>query len=151
MKPLKLLFMLTLVMTFCLSIVSETKAEISNAAVLFLRIAPGARPAALGESYVAIADDATATHWNPAGLGSYPLADSWKEASIPAHLRPIKALAALKKDGGGSGHLAFDIWAISPKGMVRYDNKNWNLGEVFSTRTDETLVSKVRSYFNISD
>ncbi|MCH7690559.1 MAG: PorV/PorQ family protein [candidate division Zixibacteria bacterium] len=151
MKPLKLLFMLTLVMTFCMSIVSQTKAEISNAAVLFLRIAPGARPAALGESYVAIADDATATHWNPAGLGSYPLADSWKEASIPVHLRPIKALAALKKDGGGSGHLAFDIWAISPKGMVRYDNKNWNLGEVFSTRTDETLVSKVRSYFNISD
>ena len=153
MKPLKLLLMLTLAMTFCLSlvIVSETKAEISNAAVLFLRIAPGARPAALGESYVAIADDATATHWNPAGLGSYPLADSWKEASIPSHLRPIKALAALKKEGGGSGHLAYDIWAISPKGMVRYDNKNWNLGEVFSTRTDETLVSKVRSYFNISD
>ncbi|MCH7948775.1 MAG: hypothetical protein IIC66_13360, partial [candidate division Zixibacteria bacterium] len=67
------------------------------------------------------------------------------------HLRPIKALAALKKEGGGSGHLAYDIWAITPQGMVRYDNKNWNLGEVFSTRTDETLVSKVRSYFNISD
>ena len=77
MKPLKLLIMLTLAMTFSLSIVSETKAEISNAAVLFLRIAPGARPSAMGESYVAIADDATATHWNPAGLGSFPLADSW--------------------------------------------------------------------------
>ncbi|MCH9023838.1 MAG: PorV/PorQ family protein [candidate division Zixibacteria bacterium] len=153
MKPLKLLIMLTLAMTFCLSIVivSETKAEISNAAVLFLRIAPGARPAAMGEAYVAISDDPFAMYWNPAGLGSYPLADSWKEASIPVHLRPIKALAALKKDGGGSGHLAYDIWAITPKGMVRYDNKNWNLGEVFSTRTDETLVSKVRSYFNISD
>ncbi|MCB9357189.1 MAG: PorV/PorQ family protein [Calditrichaeota bacterium] len=44
-------------------------ASVSQATLLFLKIAPGARPTGMGESFVAIADDATATWWNPAGLG----------------------------------------------------------------------------------
>ncbi len=40
----------------------------SEAAVPFLLITPGARASGMGESFVAIADDATATYWNPAGL-----------------------------------------------------------------------------------
>jgi len=134
----------------CAAVVSESSADISNAAVLFLRIAPGARPAGMGEAFVAIADDATATHWNPAGLGSYPLADSWKESRIPDNLKPIKALTALRKEGG-SGYMAFDLWALTAKGVARFDNKEWHLGEVFSTRTDETVAGKVKAYFNISD
>ena len=51
----------------------EAFAGVSDAAALFLRIAAGARAAGMGEAFVAIADDATATHWNPAGLGRYPL------------------------------------------------------------------------------
>ncbi|MBL7074492.1 PorV/PorQ family protein [candidate division KSB1 bacterium] len=42
---------------------------VSEAGVIFLLIAPGARPAGMGEAFVAVADDATATWWNPAGLG----------------------------------------------------------------------------------
>ena len=40
----------------------------SGAAVLLLLIEPGARGIAMGESYVAIADDATASYFNPAAL-----------------------------------------------------------------------------------
>lgn len=40
----------------------------SRAAVLFLLIEPGARAAGMGESSVAISDDATATYYNPAAL-----------------------------------------------------------------------------------
>ncbi|MEC8933169.1 MAG: PorV/PorQ family protein [Candidatus Latescibacterota bacterium] len=40
----------------------------SRAAVLFLLIEPGARAIGMGESYVAIADDATASYFNPAAL-----------------------------------------------------------------------------------
>ena len=40
----------------------------SQAAVLLLLIEPGARAIAMGESYVAIADDATASYFNPAAL-----------------------------------------------------------------------------------
>ena len=42
---------------------------VSRAGVLFLMIAPGARASGMGESFVAVADDATASYWNPAGLG----------------------------------------------------------------------------------
>jgi hypothetical protein len=41
---------------------------VSESAVLFLLISPGARASGMGESFVAIADDATAIYWNPAGL-----------------------------------------------------------------------------------
>jgi hypothetical protein len=41
---------------------------VSEAAVLFLMISPGARASGMGEAFVAIADDATAVFWNPAGL-----------------------------------------------------------------------------------
>jgi len=41
---------------------------VSEAGVLFLMISPGARAAGMGEAFVAIADDATAVYWNPAGL-----------------------------------------------------------------------------------
>jgi len=35
----------------------------------FLRVAMGARPAALGENFTGLADDVNAASWNPAGLG----------------------------------------------------------------------------------
>ncbi|HHS12439.1 MAG TPA: type IX secretion system outer membrane channel protein PorV [bacterium] len=41
---------------------------VSESAVLFLLISPGARASGMGEAFVAVADDATAVHWNPAGL-----------------------------------------------------------------------------------
>jgi len=129
---------------------ADTYADISNAAVLFLRIAPGSRAAAMGEAYVAVADDATATHWNPAGLGNYPLASTWITADIPQRFRPITAAAPVRT-GGPDNYLGYDIWAISNNTLVRYNNRGWFTGEVFSTRTDETVTGKVRSYFNVTD
>ena len=41
---------------------------VSEAAVLFLMISPGARAAGMGEAFVAVANDASAVYWNPAGL-----------------------------------------------------------------------------------
>ncbi|MDD5087815.1 MAG: PorV/PorQ family protein [bacterium] len=52
---------------FCASVVQA--ASVSQATLIFLKIAPGARPAGMGEAFVAISDDASATWWNPAGLG----------------------------------------------------------------------------------
>ncbi len=41
----------------------------SEAGAIFLLIAPGARAGGMGEAQVALADDAYASYWNPAGLG----------------------------------------------------------------------------------
>src|SRR3972149_6638932 len=77
-KSVLLMVGLTIMSLFFVNL-NELKASTSQSAVLFLRIAAGARAAGMGESFVAIADDATATHWNPAGLGLYPLTSTWLE------------------------------------------------------------------------
>jgi len=123
---------------------------VSEAAVLFLRIAPGARAAGMGETYVAIADDATATHFNPAGLGTYPLSTSWMEIDVPNYLLPVKGIAAVRRETGGDFR-SYDIWAATPQGLVRYDHRRWNTGEVFSTTTNQTVRGIVKSYFGVKD
>ena len=119
----------------------------------------------MGEAYVAIADDATATHWNPAGLGTYPMSDSWHEVKIPADVfnlqgsvnldevipeNVLKAIAPLKS-GAGNDFKAYDLWVLTSKGLARYDNKRWNDQEIFNTKTNQTLKSIVASYFGITE
>jgi hypothetical protein len=58
---------IALVVALSLTVVSNLFA-VSQAAVLFLLISPGARSAGMGEAFVALSDDATAVYWNPAGL-----------------------------------------------------------------------------------
>ena len=44
-------------------------AQAGGSSVPFLRIAPDARSSGMGETGVAIADDANSVYWNPGGLG----------------------------------------------------------------------------------
>ena len=55
-----------LVTLFCAT--DQIQAADGTAALTFLRIAPSARAEGLGEAFVAVADDANACYWNPAGL-----------------------------------------------------------------------------------
>jgi hypothetical protein len=139
----------TLVFVFCAA--APSYADISNAAVLFLRIPVGARSLGMGEAFTAMADDATATHWNPAGLGAYPFSSTWMESSVPSIYRPIRSIAAAKNGSSGERYSGYDVWAISPKGLIRYDNKSWQTGEVFRTRTDQTVNGIVTKYFNVGN
>jgi ligand-binding sensor domain-containing protein len=149
MNSRKLLVVALVIATF--GAAASSFADISNTAVLFLRIAPGARAAGMGEAFVAIADDASATHWNPAGLGSSPLSGSWDNAAVPESYRPLTAMAALRGSGSGERHLAYDIWAIGAKGLMRFDNKSWVISENFRTRTDQTVHGIVSKYINAND
>ncbi|GAB4318724.1 MAG: hypothetical protein Kow0074_08090 [Candidatus Zixiibacteriota bacterium] len=87
-----------------------------NAGVLFLRIAPGARSAAMGEAFVGVANDATATHWNPAGLGIYPLNDDWQDYSLP-DMGTIIDAAVVRNDLPYSDYRARDLWILTDRGM----------------------------------
>ncbi len=66
-SSLRLLAMMMAAGMFLLPVAADA-ASVSQAGVLFLKIGPGARPGGMGEAFVAVADDATATWWNPAGL-----------------------------------------------------------------------------------
>lgn len=48
--------------------ISEAQAQVAQTAVPFLQIAPDSRAAGMGNSGVALADNANASFWNPAGL-----------------------------------------------------------------------------------
>ena len=62
MKLKQLIFLVLLIA------ISGLYASPSEAGVIFLNISPGARATGMGDAFVAIADDATASWWNPAGL-----------------------------------------------------------------------------------
>lgn len=49
-----------------------TLSAVSEAGALFLLISPGARAGGMGEAQVAVANDAYASYWNPAGLAFLP-------------------------------------------------------------------------------
>jgi len=72
-KKVLYIFLLFLVCTSARAqlfpVLGDQRAGISTAQ--FLKIGVGGRAAALGESFIAISDDASALYWNPAGLAQF--------------------------------------------------------------------------------
>ncbi|MEK7775335.1 MAG: PorV/PorQ family protein [Candidatus Zixiibacteriota bacterium] len=119
-------------------------ADVSVSGVQFLKLAPGARAVGMGESFVGVADDATATYYNAAGLGTQPLGSSWQTVNIPDELRPLRQVVAVRVRGGGTIS-SYDLWAITPKGLARFDQSKWYFEEVFRTRTDQTVSQMAKA------
>jgi ligand-binding sensor domain-containing protein len=126
----RVVFVLILAQT--LGLISEIQASTSQSAVLFLRIAAGARAAGMGETFVAIADDATATHWNPAGLGKYPLYSEWYEHFLPAKVT-LKQIALLRNDVPDNNFSRFDIWGITNTDLYHWDGVQWRSWQEIKT------------------
>lgn len=103
---------------------SVCHADISRSAVLFLRIAAGARAAGMGEAFVAVADDATATHWNPAGLGVYPLTSVWLEYPLPADFE-LKSMAVLRNDIPELNYKRYDVWVMNDSTLLTLHRGKW--------------------------
>jgi hypothetical protein len=99
-------------------------ADISRSAVLFLRIAAGARAAGMGEAFVAVADDATATHWNPAGLGVYPLTSTWLEYPLPSGFE-LKSMAILRNDIPELNYKRYDVWVMNDSTLLTLHRGTW--------------------------
>ncbi len=128
----------------------ESFAQVSLSTVLFLRIAAGARAAGMGESFVAIADDATATHWNPAGLGLYPLASTWLDYKGKAEYE-FKSLALLGNDNPESNYKRYDLWAISGTELYTWTGQEWQSFLSYPVSSGETAESIVRKYTQEKD
>lgn len=138
-------FNILLILTIALVLFGFSMAEaISNAGALFLRVAPGARPGGMGEAFISIADDASATYWNPAGLGNAPISGMLKTYRLPQDMAPLSAATLLEKEDGG-----FEIWAISGSEIVKFDGKSWVTGEDFYTSSDQTLEDVIRSNVSV--
>jgi long-subunit fatty acid transport protein len=63
--------------------------QAGGASVPFLRISPDARSSGMGEAGVAVADDANAVYWNPAGLGFLDYFNKGSEFEDPIPFKQI--------------------------------------------------------------
>jgi len=136
-----------LILTVCLIGVftSPTKAT-STAGVLYLRVAPGARPAGMGECFVSIADDASATYWNPAGLGNEPLSGQIRHRTLAGGRGEIIDAVTLERDGTRQ-----ETWVISDNRLYLFDGMDWTEGHYYRTSSDQTLDDFLQSIIKIDD
>lgn len=119
--------------------------RVGTSAGTFLEIGVGARGAAMGGAFVCIADDATATQWNPAGLIraqnrqiSFSVAD-WPADIAYSHLCAAYPVAALDGTIGIQfGALGTDMEETTeyfPEGTGRtFSFNDWVAGVSFAKR-----------------
>lgn len=137
-----------ILIVFLLTIISfSVFADRTRGGVLFLLIGPGARATGMGEAFVAIADDPTATYWNPAGLGSYPLSSKWLEIEMPPGSE-TKDIATVKTGVINIDYTSFDIWASTDSGLYRVDGDDWIDGEIYTTAEEESLLDVINHYID---
>ncbi len=104
-----------------------------------LRLGAGARSIGLGGAFTAIADDATATVWNPAGLGS--AADlSINLSTQQLDLDRSHNFIALTKALGSAGSIGLAVTNAGVSGIQQYDT-NERYGGEFDYSTNAYSLS----------
>ncbi|MFH1891542.1 MAG: PorV/PorQ family protein [Candidatus Zixiibacteriota bacterium] len=127
-------------------------AGVSDAGVLFLRIAAGARAAGMGEAFVAVADDATATHWNPAGLGSYPLTSDFHQISIrDDRIMRERAVQVLKGEVEEDYSETIGQFLFRKDGIVRIGESGKDSFLEFDVDTEIPVVQFIASNARLED
>jgi long-subunit fatty acid transport protein len=132
---MKLKYLTLLVITFCVVWVQSSIGQDSTNAAPFMKIGFGARAIALGSAFVAVADDASAGYWNPAGLAqlsgfSISLADR-----VPS-LDMDYASFALASPIPKLGFLGLSVIYFGCGEIPMYDNNGLNTG----TLTDREMA-----------
>ena len=143
-KMYKLIIPITLVLS-----VSAT-AQVSQTAVQFLLIAPGARAGGMGETFVAISDDATAVHWNPAGLGRYPLSGTWLDLRA-ATQDTVSGLVLVKNNLPETNYRQYDIWGLVNNRPARWDGEKWIFGTRRTLTAGRSLQSLIERFTGLSE
>jgi hypothetical protein len=120
-------------------------AAIGQSAVVTLAFPVGARPTAMGEAFTGLANDANAIFYNPAGLGQSPLTLSWK-----THMGDSAFTAVAARSSAEFGARDY-VWAGNHRGVLRFNGKIWEKGEVYLPEEDESLRSVALRYFSTDD
>ncbi len=143
LKKITLSFLLSLI--FFSSVLGE-------GAVITLVMPVGARQLGMGETAVAIADDAFATFWNPAGLAFGPLSDEWELAlsnkKKDSLTYDFTSLGAKQKRGFLSKTI---IWSGAKDGLLRFNGKVWKEYFEYVLEQDEKISTVLESYLGTKD
>jgi len=138
-----------------LSITTATQtvwASLRQAGALSLRISTGTRPAGMGDAFVGLADDYSAMHFNPAGLGRYPMSPDWLTHPLPKGLGSIRQIALLRNNVPDMNYQRYDVWVLAGDDLLRMEwgkSKNtdfvppgggpWSRGVSHEVQGSETL------------
>lgn len=125
-------------------------AQVSQTAVQFLLIAPGARAGGMGETFVAVSDDATAVHWNPAGLGRYPLTGSWLNFEA-AESDTITDIVLVKNNLPEVNYKQYDIWGVLNGRLSRWEDGKWVQGARHTLKKESSLESMILRYTGLEE
>ncbi len=136
MKPKSLYFAIILTKIFISGLFAQTTGGLTKSgttAAQFLKIPVGARAIGMGGAYVALANDATAIYWNPAGLTH---AGSRGAANF-VHTEWLAGtsfdFATVVLQAGNFGALGLSFTALSlPDMKVRTEFEPEGTGELFS-------------------
>ena len=127
--------------------VQQAIAGVGESAVITLAFPPGARATGTGEAFTGLADDATATYYNPAGLGLSPLANSWK-VHLSDKKHEFTALACKRKKEFGAQTV---IWAGTKKGLLRYNGKFWESFQYYLLEQNDNLENVADKFLDVED
>jgi len=120
-----------LVLTSNRRALAQDVSKVGTNAADFLQIDVGARAMAMGGAFVAMADDASALYWNPAGLAS--MRQSELIASHSEWLGDLKFdyLGVALKAGGGVAGISLTYFSV-PDMIVRTIDRQQGTGETFN-------------------
>ena len=131
-------------------IVADANAQVSRAGVIFLLLPPGARASGMGDAFTSIADDATATYWNPAGLGRYPLSPTWFDFPNNSGHK-IRQIAVLKNGLPDNNYRKYDTWAILDNQLARFDGEKWIFGDKYYPVAGENADDIARRFSGVEN
>ncbi|MDD5492205.1 MAG: PorV/PorQ family protein [bacterium] len=104
----------------------------------FLNYGAGARSLAMGKTFVGVADDASATYWNPAGLGLLTQKEintlfaslyERTDFSFASYVHPLKTSSLQPSAFSDLGTFGVSIVNLTSRGFPLRDENNYDLGE----------------------
>lgn len=141
LKYVRFVFVITFVITMFCNF--ENIFAQNTTGVPFLLIGPNSRFAAMGETGTAIADDATAMHWNPSGL-------AFQTVGTEVNFTHSPWLAGLGLSDLFYDYLAARKYFKNLNGTIGFDFTYLNIGEVIYTdeagRMDESKNYKAYEF-----
>lgn len=129
---------------------ADVRAQVSRAGVIFLLLPPGARASGMGDAFASIADDATATYWNPAGLGRYPLSPAWFEYPSSDETK-IRDITIMDNGMPDNNYKKYDTWGILGNRLARFDGEKWDYGQKYYPAPRESAEDIARRFSGIDD
>ena len=96
----------------------------AGSAIITLEMPVGARQLGMGEVGAALADDASAMYYNPAGLAFGPLSDEWK-VSYPADAKTTPHFTNMASRSKNGFFSKSELWAGTVNGILKFDGEQW--------------------------